>query len=370
VRRRPEGVGKRGQADITLFIVTVVLVSFGILMVYSASSVKAAVQMGDSFYYLKRQLTWAVLGFASMLFVMQVDYWHWRKLAKPLLIATMVSLVLVLLLADPVSGSRRWLGVGALSFQPSEAIKLAMVLYLAHYLASKRHRIHDFKEGMLPIVVLLGAVFGLIMLQPDLGTAVALAGTSVVLLFVAGAKKRHLAALGAVGTPLLAYLIMAEEYRRRRFFAFIWPEEDPLGAGYQIIQSLYALGSGQIFGLGLGESRQKLFYLPEQHTDFIFAVIGEEFGFIGTLTVVLLYAIFAWRGYRIAITAPDLYSSLLATGVTTMIVLQAFVNMGVVTSLLPITGIPLPFISYGGNALLFSLTGVGILLNISRFSTG
>jgi len=263
-------------------------------------------------------------------------------------------------------GSRRWLGFGPWQFQPSEAAKLALVVFLSWYFSEDRRRARDFLRGIIPFLGLLGLVCGLVMLQPDLGTAVALAGTGFALLFLAGCPLSRLLALGVAAVPVLAALIFSSDYRRQRFLSFLDPWKDPLGSGYHIIQGLYALGSGGLFGVGFTQSRQKFFYLPERHTDFIFAILGEELGFVGALFLLLLFALFAWRGYRVALTAPDAFGALLAAGVTTMIVLQVIVNVGVVTSTLPITGITLPFVSFGGSSLVFSLAGVGLLLNVSR----
>lgn len=362
--------GKGKTVDLVIFFGVIILLGIGTIMVFSSSSVKTELQFGDSLYFLKRQLVWAALGLVAMLAVSKVDYWRWRPLARPILYLSLglLAVVLIAQVGQVAGGSRRWLGVGPLTFQPSEAAKLALIIYFSHALAEGRERLTRFVQGVLPHLAVLGLAFGLILLQPDLGTAVAIGGTFMVLLFVSGVPIIHLVMMALAAVPAVAWMVFGEEYRRRRFLAFLNPREDPLGAGYHIIQSLYALGSGGLFGLGLGRSRQKLFYLPGQHTDFIFAVLGEELGFIGGFTLLVLFFLFAWRGYRIAITAPDVFSSLLATGITTMVVLQVIVNVGVVTSTLPITGIPLPFISYGGSSLIFTLVGVGILLNISKYT--
>ncbi|HHY93213.1 MAG TPA: cell division protein FtsW, partial [Firmicutes bacterium] len=262
-------------------------------------------------------------------------------------------------------GARRWLQVGPLNVQPSEVAKLCTVLFLAGFLAERGDRIRHFWRGLLPVLVVVGILCLLILKQPDLGTAVALAGTAGVMLFAAGADLRHLAGLGAAAVPVLWWAIMGEEYRRVRFLAFLNPAADPQGSGYHIIQSLYALGSGGLLGVGLGQSHQKFLYLPERHTDFIFAILGEEIGLLGTLAVLFLFFLLAWRGCRAAMLAPDRFGTLLAIGIISMVTLQALVNIGVVTGSLPITGIPLPFISYGGSSLVFSLASIGILLNIS-----
>ena len=355
--------------DFILFFAVIVLLSFGVVMVYSSSAVSAYVNFNDSYYFFKRQIIWVTVGLITMLCALSVDYHVWRKLATPILIATIVLLILVLIpgFGKVVNGARRWLGFGSLYLQPSEIAKLSMVLFCSASLARHQDKITSFVKGLLPQLIILLLVFGLILKEPDLGTALAIGGTIFVLLFTAGAKLSHLTSLGIVGIIGIIAAIILEPYRLKRLFAFSNPWADPLDTGYHIIQSLYALGSGGLFGVGLGRSREKFLYLPEPHTDFIFAILGEELGFIGTITVILLFFLVAWRGFKIAISAPDIYGSMMAAGLTTMIVVQALMNIAVVTASMPVTGIPLPFISFGGSALIFTLAGVGILLNISRY---
>lgn len=355
--------------DFVIFFTVIALLGFGVIMVYSSSAVSAYVNFNDSYYFLKRQIVWAALGIAAMLVTMNMEYHVWKRFAKPLLAVTLLLLILVLIpgLGKVVNGARRWLGFGSLYLQPSEFAKLSMVLFSASSLAFCQERITHFVKGLLPQLVILLVVFGLILKEPDLGTALAIGGTVFILLFTAGAKMTHLIGLGIIGIVGIIGAIIAEPYRLKRLFAFSDPWADPLNSGYHIIQSLYALGSGGIFGVGLGRSREKFLYLPEPHTDFIFAILGEEFGFIGTFTVIVLFFLFAWRGFRVAVSAPDIYGSILAAGLTTMIILQALMNVAVVTASMPVTGIPLPFISFGGSALIFTLAGVGILLNISKY---
>lgn len=355
--------------DFVIFTTVLAMLLIGVVMVYSASAVSAYVNFHDSYYFLKRQLVWVMLGLTAMVMAMNIHYHTWRKLALPLLAVMLVLLVLVLVpgLGKVVNGARRWLGFGSLYLQPSEIAKLGMVLFTAHSLAWRHNQITSFTKGLLPHLSLLLAVFALILAEPDLGTALSIAGTVFLLLFAAGAQLKHLFALGTVGVVGIIATIIVEPYRLKRLFAFSNPWADPLNTGYHIIQSLYALGSGGLFGVGLGRSREKFLYLPEPHTDFIFSIIGEELGFIGTVTIMVLFFLFAWRGFRIAMLAPDTYGSILAVGLTSMIVLQALMNIAVVTASMPVTGIPLPFISFGGSALIFTLAGVGILLNISRY---
>lgn len=360
---------RKKSPDVLLFAAVIFLLSIGVIMVYSASQVSAYEKLGDTFYYLKKQIIWAVIGIAAMTSVMKVDYWKYKKWAVPFLVTAFILLIVVLLpgIGKNVNGARRWIGVGSLVIQPSEIIKLSLVIFMAYGLSRYKDQLKYFTRGVLPFLIILVLACGLILLQPDLGTAVSAAGTVYIMLFSAGAKGKHLFYLALAGVAAVGMAIVLEPYRMSRFLAFLDPWKDPSGTGYHIIQALYALGSGGLFGLGLGQSHQKWFYLPEQHTDFIFAVLGEELGFMGGTLVILLFLIFVWRGFKVALSTSDSFGSLLAVGVTSMIALQAVINMGVVTGSLPITGIPLPLISAGGSSLVFTLIGVGLLLNISRY---
>jgi cell division protein FtsW len=362
---------KTKSPDFIIFFSIITLLGLGIVMVFSASAVSAYVHFNDSYYFLKRQLVWAAAGLLLMIFFMQIDYHVWRKWAKPIFYATVILLVLVLVpgIGKVVNGARRWIDFKLFALQPSEIAKLSMVFFMAESLTRQQDRITNLMKGLVPHLLVLLIVFGLILKEPDLGTALAIGGTIFLMFFASGAKVAHLGSLVGLGVIGIIVAIIAEPYRMRRITAFADPWQDPLDTGYHIIQSLYALGSGGVFGLGLGRSREKFLYLPEPHTDFIFAILGEELGFIGTVTVVLLFFLFAWRGYKVAISAPDTFGSLLAAGLTTMISLQAMMNIAVVTASMPVTGIPLPFVSYGGSALLFTMAGVGVLLNISRHMT-
>jgi cell division protein FtsW len=337
-------------------------------MVYSASAVWAEYKFHDSFFFAKRQLLFAVVGIFAMFVIMNIDYWTWRDWSKTLLIICFVLLVLVLIPGVGMvrNGSRSWIGVGAFSIQPSEFMKLAMIAFLAKYLSENQKNIISFKRGLLPALALVFAAFGMIMLQPDLGTGTVMVGTCIVIIFVAGARISHFIGLGVLGLAGFAALILSAPYRIKRITSFLNPWEDPLGSGFQIIQSLYAIGPGGLFGLGLGQSRQKFFYLPEPQTDFIFAILAEELGFIGGSLVLLLFSLLLWRGVRIALGAPDLYGSFLAIGIISMVAIQVMINIGVVTGLMPVTGITLPFLSYGGSSLTLMLMAIGVLLNISK----
>lgn len=360
---------KKGPPDFMLFITTLALIGIGLVMVFSSSAVTANVRYDDTYYFFKKQILWTFIGLIAMIVIMKINYRHLKSFAIPLMVISLVCLILVVTpLGIDTKGSSRWLGVGSLSFTPSELAKLGMVMFLAKTLEVNIDKIKSFTSGILPYLLLLGVVCGLIMLQPDLGTAFAIAGTTFFMLLAAGARGSHLTMIGLSGLGVVGALIAVAPYRMERFLAFINPWKYPTDEGFQTIQSLYALGSGGLFGMGLGRSRQKFFYLPEQHTDFIFAILGEELGFIGVFLVISLFLLFAWRGFKIAINAPDTFGSLLAAGITIMIVFQAAINIGVVSGALPVTGITLPFISYGGSSLLFTMAAVGLLLNISRYS--
>lgn len=351
-------------------IVTFALLTVGLIMVYSASAVWADYKFNDSFFFAKRQMLFAGVGIIAMFFIMNIDYWTWRTWSKVILIVCFVLLILVLIpgVGNVRNGSRSWIGVGAFSVQPSEFMKLAMIAFLAKFLSENQKAITSFKKGLVPSLGLVFLAFGLIMLQPDLGTGTVMVGTSVVIIFIAGARISHFVGLGLLGVAGFVGLIASAPYRIKRITSFLDPWQDPLGSGFQMIQSLYAIGPGGLFGLGLGQSRQKFFYLPEPQTDFIFAILAEELGFIGGSLILLLFSLLLWRGIRIALGAPDLFGTFLATGIIAMIAIQVMINIGVVTGLMPVTGITLPFLSYGGSSLTLMLMAVGVLLNISRHS--
>ncbi|MFA9557363.1 stage V sporulation protein E [Evansella sp. AB-rgal1] len=354
--------------DILLIAATVSLLTIGLIMVYSASAVWAEYNFNDSFFFLKRQLFFAILGLISMFFIMNVDFWTWRRMTKIIMIICFALLILVLIPGVGLvrGGARSWLGVGAFSIQPSEFMKIAMIFFLAKYLSERQKYVTTVKRGLMPTLGTVSIAFGLIMLQPDLGTGMVMMLTAVVMVFIAGAQVKHFVVIGFMGLAGLVGLIVSAPYRLQRITSFLDPWQDPLGTGFQIIQSLYAIGPGGFLGLGLGASRQKYFYLPEPQTDFIFAILSEELGFVGGAFVLSFFALLLWRGLRIALYAPDLYGSLLATGIIGMIAIQVMINIGVVIGLMPVTGITLPFLSYGGSSLTLMLTSVGVLLNISR----
>jgi cell division protein FtsW len=360
-------MSRKLSADKCLFGVTVTLVVIGVIMVFSASAVLASDKFHSPLYFLLRQGIWALLGLAGMSVLMHVDY---RQYRRPLLIYTGLCVCAVLLgavfLLDKNHNTYRWLRLGPLSFQPSELSKLFVVAYLAFFLEKRMGQINDWRHTLLPCLVVVLPFVALIVAEPDLGTSVSIAIVAFILLFTAGLKYRYAAGAILSAIPVLFVLIYFYPYRLNRVLVFLDPWKDPDKAGYQITQSLMALGSGGLFGLGLMDGKQKLFFLPEPHTDFIFSVIGEERGLVGTISILLLFAVFLWRGLRLSLRASDPFGRYLGIGLTMMIVCQAFINMSVVTSLLPTKGIPLPFISSGGSSLLISLLGVGVLLNISQ----
>jgi len=360
----------RKAPDFWLLASILALLTIGIVMVYSAGSVLGFHDYGDSFYFVKRQALFAVLGLVAMFFTMNFDYRLLKKYAKLGLIVCFALLVIVLIPGIGVvrGGARSWLGISSFGIQPSEFMKLGMILFLSYWLSKEDYRITHFTRGLLPPLGIIGLAFGMIMLQPDLGTGTVMLGASMLIVFTAGARIKHLAGLVAVGAIGFVGLILAAPYRLARITAFLDPWSDPLGAGYQIIQSLYAIGPGGLAGLGLGMSRQKYSYVPEPQTDFIFSILAEELGFIGGLLVLMLFLILIWRGMRVAMTIEDTFGSLLAVGIVGMVGVQVVINIGVVIGLMPVTGITLPLISYGGSSLTLMLTALGILLNLSRFA--
>ncbi len=363
-------MAKKLQPDRILFFVTLVLVGFGIAMVFSSSAIVAKEKFGDPNYFSFKQLIFAALGLAVMFVVMKVDY---HKYKQPVVVfsalAIVVALLVVVFFLAAAANTHRWIQLAGFSIQPSELSKLALIFFLAYFLEKRKGNVNDLKFTLIPVAVIVAFLAGLIVLQPDLGTAISLLVISFVLLFVAGLDLRWIAASAIFALPTFYLLVFRVRYRRERILAFMNPWEEPLGRGFQIIQSLLSVASGGIAGLGFMEGKQKLFYLPEAHTDFIFAVVGEELGMIGTCALLLLFSIFLWRGVRTSLRAPDLYGFYLGLGITMMVCVQAFINMSVVLGLLPTKGIPLPFLSYGGSSFVVMLAAVGILLNVSQQSS-
>lgn len=363
-------MARKLKSDKVLFITALLLVCASIVMVYSASAVIAQKEEGDSYHYVIRQAMFAVVGIAALAVAMRVDYRAYRNEKFIYGVLGGVGLMLVaVLFRSPINGAQRWLSLGGIGLQPSEFAKIACVLLTALVLERRMHRINELRYALLPIAIGVGGVLALILKQPDMGTAAALMLIVVSMIFAAGLNYRYVAGAIVLAVPALFILAMSAEYRVRRIMAFLDPESDPQGAGYQAYQSIIAVGSGGIFGRGLNEGLQKLFFLPEPHNDFIFAVIGEELGLIGASCVVICFAVIAWRGLRIALRSEDAFGAFVALGLTAMICAQALINMCVVLSLMPTKGIPLPLMSAGGSSLLVSLIGVGVLLNISQHAT-
>ena len=353
---------------ILLLVPAALLTTIGVVEVFSASSVYAFTHYDNSFWFLERQAIYAGIGVGALLLTARIHYAAWRRLSGPFLLLSVVLLLVALHPASGVAayGASRWIVLGPLTLQPSEFAKLGLIAFAAAVLAQKEGKLDDWLHLALPLGPIVVVVAGIVMLQRDLGTTMVMVCSVLMMLFVAGARLRHLAVTGIVGLGGLAYLIFGTAYRRARFLFFWDPWRDPLHNGYQLIQGLIALGSGGWFGVGLGASRQKWAYLPNAHTDFIFAVLGEELGLIGELVVLVLFGIMIYAGIRIAVRAPDMFSRLLAAGITSWIGLQAIVNLGAVTGLLPITGVPLPFVSFGGSALIVTLGAMGVLASIAR----
>jgi cell division protein FtsW len=359
---------KHVAMDHALLIVTITLALVGLVMVFSASAVVAGNRFHDSGYFLKRQLAWLAFGFLLLHLASRVDYIWWKRLSIPLIGIMTVLLVMVLVpsLGVAAKGARRWLRLGPISVQPAELVKLIAVIYLAAYLARKEDRITVLSSGLLPSLIVVGLLSGLVLLEPDLGTVVVMGLVTVGMLFLGGARLSHLFTLGLCSVPVMLVLVLGSSYRRQRLLTFLAPWKDASDAGFQITQSFLAFGSGGPFGVGLGEGKQKLFFLPEAHTDFVLALVGEELGLVGTGAIILLFALFVVRGFQIASRARMPFGRYLGMGLTLLIGVQALVNACVVTGLLPTKGLTLPFVSYGGSSLVVSLLGVGILLNISR----
>lgn len=358
----------RATADRLLFVTTLLLVIFGVLMVYSASSVLAAEKFGDQLYFLKRQSLWALVGLGGMFVAANVDYHLYEKpwIVYLGLFASMVMLIAVFFMPE-VNHAHRWLRWRAISFQPAEAARLSLMIFLASYLSRRMARgMDDVWRTVVPCAVVTGALMLLIVLEPDLGMAMSMGGILLIALFVAGVPLRHMAALLLAGLPVLYYFLFHVSWRMERLLVFLDPWRDPLGRGFQSIQSMIAIGSGGIWGRGFAQGKQKLFYLPEPHTDFIFAQTGEELGFIGLLALLVAFGLLLWRGVRAGLRAPESFGTLLGVTLTIALVGQALFNMSMTLGLAPVKGMPLPLVSYGGSSLVLSLVEIGIVLNIAQ----
>lgn len=354
------------DTDRHLILSTLFLVAVGVLMVYSTSFAVSSQRFGNEYIYLKKQFIFALMGIVLLVGASRFPYKYYYKLTYPLLVLSIIGLALLYIpgIGQTIGGARRWVSLGGFSFQPSEPAKAAVVLFLAYSLSSKEKYIEDFYKGFLPNIIIPGVVILMILGEPDLGTAVSLSAIVLTMCFVAGVRVKYIFGMVLLSLPFLYFVISNFAYMQKRLEIFLDPWADPSGAGFQMVQSFIAFGSGGLFGVGFGEGKQKLFYLPEAHTDFIFSIVGEELGLIGVLVIVALYIVFLISGFRIAFKAKDRFGMYLAFGLTTMITLQAILNMAVVLGILPPKGLPLPFISYGGTSMLVNTACVGVILNI------
>ena len=355
------------EFDSVIFYTTMILVFIGIIMVFSASFVQSSFKHDDSYYFLKRNSIYAILGFISMITISNIDYRFWKKNAK---VIGIVSIILLLLVLTPLgikaNGARRWLGFGAFTIQPSEIAKFATIIITAKLIEKRYDNMKSLTKGVLPLIVIPGLFFALIMLQPNMSTAGTIILVTFVMIFVAGLNMKFVIAMLGSGVGLFLLLALTSEYRLKRILSFLDPFQDPLGNGYQVIQGLYALGSGGLFGMGLGKSQQKWFYIPEPQNDFIFAIIGEELGLVGCAVVIMLFVILVYRCVKIALNCSDIFTCMVVIGIGAQIGIQAALNIAVATSSMPVTGVALPFISYGGTSLMIFMSAVGIVLNISK----
>lgn len=363
---------KRKPLDYGLLIVVLILLAFGLVMVLSASAPYSLRTEGNSYFYAEKQLKFAILGIIIMFIVSNIDYRIYKgKLADIAMIGAGLLLVAVLIphVGITRNDATRWLGIGTFQFQPSELMKIALIIFMSAKISKNPGKIKNFWTGLVPYLALIGVIGGLLMFEPHMSATMIIAVIAVAIIFAAGAKMSQLVPIGVIGMIGAFFLARMKEYRWKRMIIFLDPWQDSQGDGWQIIQSLYAIGSGGLFGVGIGKSIQKYMYIPEPHNDFIFAILAEELGLVGVFAVMILFGLFIWRGITIALKAPDMFGTLVAVGITTMIGIQAVFSMAVVSSSMPVTGIPLPFFSYGGTALIMLLASVGVLLNISRHAT-
>ena len=354
--------------DFSLLLVLLILLAIGLTMVLSASSPKSLSDYGTSYHFFIRQLIFALLGLGAMMVISKIDYRFYQKFYKLAWIVSVVLLVLVLLIGTEVNDATRWIKITeSFSFQPSEIVKFLMIIFYAGILTRNRDELGNFWMGLVKHICMLAPIIILLLLEPHFSVSIVILGTCCMMMIMAGCKFWQFASAGgAVGVPVIIAMVMMADYRLARVTTFLDPWSDPQGAGWQVIQSLYAIGSGGLFGLGLGDGNQKYLYLSEPQNDFIFAIVAEELGFVGCIFVIALFAILIWRGILIAMKAPDMFGSLIAVGITSLIAIQVIINIAVVTSSMPVTGMPLPFFSYGGTSLLILLCEIGVLLNISR----
>jgi cell division protein FtsW len=358
---------QRTKPDFWLILLSFILVGYGLVMVFSTSYYKGILDYQNAYYFFNKQLIFAGIGLVLFFIFSNIPYHWYRKHVGKFLLVSLLMLLFVLIFADETNGARRWIKIGSFTFQPSEFVKIVLILYTASIMVKKQEVLHNFKKTILPPLTVITIFCGLLVIQPHYSATIIIFTTCMIIIFCGGAKLRQLFLLVSAGIPVLVGVLFLDQYRINRVMALFDPFSDPQNHGYQVIYSLYAIGPGGITGVGLGKSIQKMAYLPEAHTDFIFSIIAEELGFIGAGTLIILFAIYVIRGVRISLRARDLFGTLLGIGIVSLFAIQVVFNLGVVTALLPVTGVPLPFISYGGSSLMFQLVATGILLNISRY---
>lgn len=354
--------------DHALVGLTLALLMFGMVMVFSASSGMSENRFGSPYLFFRRQLIWDAIGIVALLVTMRIDYHKWQKWALPMLVLSAVMLAAVLVVGPVVKGARRWIHLGPITFQPSEFAKLSLILWVSSFLDRHRSQVSQLKKGFLPPLIMMGVICVLMLKEPDLGTPLMLGSVCMMLLYMSGAQLRHMVGTALLASVPLYYQLFHVGYRQKRLMAFLDPWANAQGAGYQLTEALMAFGSGGLFGKGIGASQLKQIALPDPHTDFIFPVIGEELGFIGACGLVLLFVLWGWRGWQTVRRAPDLFGQLMAAGITCWVMLQATINMAVSMGLLPTKGLPMPFVSFGGSSVVITLVAVGILINISAQS--
>ena len=361
---------KNNPVDFTMMITILLLLALGLVMVLSASSPTALSKYGNSYYFFIKQLIFAVAGVIAMCIISKIDYKFWRNFYKVGYILSIILLILVLLIGKTLNDAKRWIYIGPLSIQPSEIVKFLIIIFYATILSNDRDNLKFYWKGLVKNFLYIVPIIALLLLEPHFSVSIVILGICCIMMIMAGCKFWQFLASGlVVGIPAIVFIVIKEKYRLQRVLTFLDPWQDVTGTGWQVIQSLYAIGSGGLFGVGLGESKQKYLYLPEPHNDFIFSVLAEELGFIGCIFVIILFAILIWRGILAAMNAKDMFGSLMAIGITSLIGIQVIINIAVVTSSMPATGMPLPFFSYGGTALFLLLCEMGVLLNISRSTT-
>lgn len=358
--------GTKNKIDYSFMIIVLTLLCYGLIMVFSASSASAHYKYDDAYYFIKRQFAWAVIGLVIMFIVSRISYKTIYRYSLHLMLISVILLIIVPIVGMEVNGAKRWLGFGAFSFQPSEIAKFAVIVFLSRSITANKDALKTFSKGFLPYILIIGLLALLMIFEPHLSGAIVIVLIGFIVLYAAGAKIAYFFTVGIPALILAAVAMFTSDYRWERVTTFFDPFKDSSGSGFQVIQSLYAIGSGGFFGLGLGQSRQKHLFLPEPQNDFIFSVICEELGFIGALLVVVLFVLLIWKGLKIASNAPDDFSRLLVTGIIGLIAVQVVINIAVVTASIPNTGMPLPFFSYGGTSLVFILAEMGVVLSVSR----